>query len=350
VTARARHAGLADPRGVRLAALAAATLGWACASTPAPRATAPVAEAVEAPVRATCGDHDPEALAVFPDANLQLAVRRAIGLAQTQDLTCGALLTLRSLHAPDARIQDLAGIAALVHLEELYIYGNNSITDVAPLVGLTTLRDLNLARNRIEDIGPLAELTGLTSLSLYGNPIRDISPLAALTGLTRLQVDHAAALTDLSALSGLHRLTRLELSGNEIVDLGPLAGLTALTRLSLEDNVRLTDLGPLARLTQLETLVLSGTGVRDLAPLGALERLRTLVLVGTPVQDLGALIGLGQLAQLDLSDNPALTDIQPLLFNPELGRGDAVRLDRTGVACEDVAALRVKGVSVLSSC
>jgi internalin A len=300
--------------------------------------------------RDACAGGTPDALASFPDANLERAVRSALEVGADQPLTCEAVARLTSLHAPDARIEDLTGIEALAGLEELYIYGNNAVSDVTPLTGLAALRDLNLARNEIEDIGPLAGLVTLASLSLTGNPIRDIAPLAALTGLQRLQVEHTAEVTDLAALSGLVGLDRLELAGNQIVDVTPLAGLTQLRFLSLQDNAELMDIGPLLRLSRLETLSLAGTSVTDLSPLAHMPHLATLILEGTPVRDLGALIGLTHLSRVNLRGNRSLTDIQPLLFNTSLGRGDAVRLERTGVSCEDVAALRMKGVSVLAAC
>jgi Leucine-rich repeat (LRR) protein len=335
-------------RGGSLAAAAIAPLA-ACASSPAPPPAEPVV-VIPAVAEAPCATGDPDAPLTFPDANLLLAVRRALGLERFEPLTCGAARELRSLHAPDARIRDLTGIEVLVALEELYIYGNNDVTDIRPLVGLSSLRDLSLARTEIEDISPLAELSSLTSLSLYGNPIHDIRPLAALTRLTRLQVEHAAGVSDLSALSGLRSLTRLELSGNGIVDLTPLAGLAALTWLSLEENPQLSDISPLRHLGRLEILSLGGTAVVDLGPLAALSRLGTLALHGTAIVDLGPLIGLAHLSRLDLRDNRQLVDIQSLLFNTHLGRADAVRLERTGVRCEDVASLRSKGVSVLARC
>jgi hypothetical protein len=56
------------------------------------------------------------------------------------------------------------------------------------------------------------------------------------------------------------------------------------------------------------------------------------------------------LTRLELSDNPNLTDIQPLLDNTGLGAGDRVYLLSTSVSCTDVAALRAKGVTVGSDC
>jgi Leucine-rich repeat (LRR) protein len=330
---------------------AAAVMLTAACTQRTSRPAAPSVDAATpmAPAHA-CARGGAEAVASFPDPNLERSVRRALGAGPDEPLTCAAVAGLTSLHAPDARIADLTGIEALAGLQELYIYGNNSIRDVTPLTRLTALRDLNLARNEIEDITPLAELGALTSLSLTGNPLRDIMPLASLTGLTRLQVEHAAGVTDLGALSGLAGLTRLELAGNRIVDLTPLAGLTQLTWLSLEGNAELHDVAPIGHLSRLETLSLAGTAVTDLSPLAHMPHLSTLILEGTPVRDLGALIGLTHLSRIDLRGNRGLTDIQPLLFNTSLGRGAAVRLERTGVSCEDVAALRMKGVSVLAGC
>ena len=331
-------------------AIVAALLVAACAPG-TPRPAEPVGGSVVSDARSDeCVAGSADGVASFADANLERSVRRALEAGPDEPLTCQAVARLTILHAPDAHIEELTGIEALTGLHELYIYGNNSIRDLTPLTGLTELRDLNLARNEIEDIGPLAELPGLTSLSLTGNPIRDITPLAALTGLTRLQVEHTAGVADLDALSGLVSLTRLELAGNGIVDVAPLAGLTRLTWLSLQDNAGVDDIGPLRHLSRLETLSLAGTSVTDLASLTHMPHLSTLILAGTPVRDLGALIGLTQLARLDLRGNRDLADIQPLLFNTSLGPGDAVRLERTGVRCEDVVALRMKGVGVLAGC
>ena len=53
---------------------------------------------------------------------------------------------------------------------------------------------------------------------------------------------------------------------------------------------------------------------------------------------------------LTLTNNPDLTDIQPLLDNTGLGAGDEVLLAGTNVSCLDVALLEAKGVTVASGC
>ena len=74
--------------------------------------------------------------------------------------------------------------------------------------------------------------------------------------------------------------------------------------------------------------------------------LTTLNLRRNAITDISALGGLKGLTELDLEDNPTLTDIQPLLDNTGLGAGDRVGLSYTSVSCAELAALAAKGVTV----
>ena len=56
------------------------------------------------------------------------------------------------------------------------------------------------------------------------------------------------------------------------------------------------------------------------------------------------------LTTLHLHDNRELSDIQPLLDNPGVGRDDEVKLERTSVSCEDIEMLREKRATVTSNC
>jgi hypothetical protein len=84
--------------------------------------------------------------------------------------------------------------------------------------------------------------------------------------------------------------------------------------------------------------------------LSGLASVLTLSLYGNDITDLTALGALPRLATLDLSDNFALSDIQPLVDNSALGDGDTVGLRGTAVDCPSVAALRAKGVIVDYGC
>jgi internalin A len=286
----------------------------------------------------------------FADTRLEGAVRATLGVAPDVALTCDLLARVTRLHAPDAGIEDLSGIENLVRLGELHIYGYNAIRDVTPLGFLTELSDLNLARNRIEDVTPLAAVRTLTSLDLYANPVLDVAPLGELVGLVRLRVGSGARLENVEALARLSVLSRLELLDNAVADVHAIAALGQLTRLDLQGNPHLSDLAPLATLSNLEVLELGRTAVSDISALGGLTRLTALGLSGTRIQDLGPLIGLLGLTRLDLRGDILVSDVQPLLFHPAFGAGDAVRLEGSGVSCADVAALQAKEVVVFSDC
>ena len=107
-----------------------------------------------------------------------------------------------------------------------------------------------------------------------------------------------------------------------------IQNLTSVTDLSLADNRFITNISTLSGLTSLTTLRLSFNSITDISALSGLTGLTTIL----------------------LSDNPNLTDIQPLLDNSGLGAGVLVDLRSTSVSCADVAALQAKGVNVTSDC
>ncbi len=145
-------------------------------------------------------------------------------------------------------------------------------------------------------------------------------------------------------------LTRLDASEAEIESLVGIQNLTSLTYLNLWDN-SISDISALGGLTSLTSLGLRVNSISDISALSGLTSLWTLYLGVNSITDIGALSGLTSLTRyLDLSSNPGLSNIQPLLDNTGLGPGDTVRLTGTNVSCADVTALRAKGVTVISDC
>jgi len=252
-----------------------------------------------------CSDNPVTAVASFEDSNFEAAIRGALSIGVQDDLTCGLLEGLSYVSGRGDGIVSLVGAQNLVGLYSADLQ-ENSIAELTALGGLTGLGSLNLYSNSITDVGALSGLTDLVVLVLWDNPLTDLSPL-----------------------SGLVNLEFLELWGNPtpITDISALSTLTGLTRLFLEDNA-ITDISALAGLVELDEL--------DLA--------------GNDITDLGALSGLPLLSRLYLEGNTSLSDIQPLLDNPDLGANDGVDLRSTSVSCTDVAALEAKGVNVSSDC
>ena len=172
---------------------------------------------------------------IFPDANLEAAVREALGLPEG-DITPQDLQGLTELVAPERGIEDLTGLEGL----SLDV---NQISDLASLSGLTNLFDLYLFGNQVSDLTPLSSLTNLGFLVLDGNQISDVTPLSGLTNLGWLLLS-SNKISDLIPLSGLTNLGALVLGRNQISYLTPLSGLTNLWLLWLSDN-QVSDLQPL---------------------------------------------------------------------------------------------------------
>ena len=115
---------------------------------------------------------------------------------------------------------------------------------------LTRLLDLFLGENSITDVGALSGLTSLRSLAINSNSITDISALSGLTSLEQLSIGTnfpptPGPLNDISALSGLTGLQDLWLQGNSITDISALSGLTSLRMIDLSRNANLTNIQPL---------------------------------------------------------------------------------------------------------
>jgi Leucine-rich repeat (LRR) protein len=228
-------------------------------------------------------DGDP--LVIFPDPNLEAAIREAINKptgdiyqSDLEELTefsaeirhivnltgLGHCTSLTSLDLRHNRISDISPLANLTSLVELYI-ADNQISDVSPLAGLTSLTVLNLVANQISDISPAANLTNLIELNLCNNNISDISSLASLTNLIELNLA-ANQIRDISPLDNLTNLTVLRLDFNWISDIYPLASLTSLAELTLLEN-SISDISPLASITSLTSLSLGSNNISDIKPL-----------------------------------------------------------------------------------
>ena len=263
---------------------------------------------------------------VLAQAGADLEQRLAGFCAHAKDvgLTRLDLSQLRSL-------SDLAPLAGLSDLIELQLSGTG-VTQITPLSGLHRLQVLRLpftgvasitalaacrglkildaGHTLLSDVTPLATLVALTDLNLESTKVAGIAPLATLTDLRVLQLSFCKVV-DLSPLGSLRRLQELRISGLRVDDLAALAELSELKTL-LAMFCPVIDLRPLAGLAMLEKLYLTGSRVEDLTPCAKLHALASLHLDQTPVTDLSALAGLPHLRTLSLAYTE-VTDLTPLL-------------------------------------
>ena len=204
---------------------------------------------------------DVNTLVHIPDVNLKTKIVETLNIPKNAELNAGDLLALTSLDAQNANIQDLTGIEYAHNLRSLnlstaYIQGKgyvngNTVSDLSPLIGLTTLTYLYLSNTKLIDLSALSALTNLNTLHLSGNNISDISALSGLTNLNTLNLD-SNRISDISALSALTNLTWLDLHGNNISDISALSGLANLTALNLNSN-KISDISPLLALNLIGT-------------------------------------------------------------------------------------------------
>lgn len=119
--------------------------------------------------------------AITEDPGLQACIDQALERSKQTDPESITLLA-----CPGAGVRTLAGIEALVNLEQLEL-SDNEVSNLGPLIPLKNLRVLGLRDNRIGDIRALADLPILRFLTLEGNdgiPCRQLDGMAARLGNT----------------------------------------------------------------------------------------------------------------------------------------------------------------------
>ena len=259
----------------------------------------------------------PDAVA-FTDDNLEAAVKKALKIADADPVLPSDIAKLTRLIATRKQITSLTGLEDATALERLDV-GQNAITDLTPLSGLTSsLENLDVANNQIADVEPLRGLTSLERLDLRNNnQITDVEPLMDLTNLRYIYLKGNEGITNLAWLGALENLrvdikvpdvvgipdtnldaavrTALSVTGTlpmseellesletltasnrNIADLSGLEAATALTSLDLENN-DITDVSPLSKLYALETLMLDRNPILDTSVLRELERRGTTI-------------------------------------------------------------------------
>ena len=201
------------------------------------------------------------------------------------------------------------------------------------------------------------EMERVHELTAYG--VAQLSGIEHAVNLWELELLDGR-ISDLDPLSGLLSLVRLNLYDNQISDLTPIANLPLLRDLVLDENPHITDYTALANL-RLESLWLGNNGIQKRIELESLTSLLTLDLSGNPamtdltglpaqlttlylgrnsISDLANLNGVGRLtslATLGLYDN-RISDVTLLLPLKSLRRLD---LEENGI----VDLNRIKGLA-----
>eukprot|EP00416_Gambierdiscus_australes_P040623 CAMPEP_0171099748 /NCGR_PEP_ID=MMETSP0766_2-20121228/52474_1 /TAXON_ID=439317 /ORGANISM="Gambierdiscus australes, Strain CAWD 149" /LENGTH=325 /DNA_ID=CAMNT_0011559451 /DNA_START=45 /DNA_END=1022 /DNA_ORIENTATION=+ len=230
-------------------------------------------------------------------------------LGKTVDCTGFAY---RSASCISKKIGSIKAIQNYQHLRSID-FSQNSIKDIAPLVGLKSIVRLNLADNSISSLKGWEVDDGepfpyLVQLNLSGNVLSALPPLPMkflktvnlarneiascqdFPGHEQLEVmdlseQRSNKMTSLGGVGSMPLLKKLDVSSNDLEDINGLADLPALEELSLGGNKFKELQGPWQDFPEIKSLDVSKCqleAVKELEPLRNLPKLRTLQVHGNP--------------------------------------------------------------------
>jgi len=145
----------------------------------------------------------------------------------------------------------------VVFLSAMY----NEISNLEPLEGNKTLRELYLQNNKIWDLTPL-KFSCLVQISLRNNRIDDVAPLSFIQTLTAIDVS-SNRVQDVSLLAKLRNLKFLDVSNNLIDDISSISQTPSITSLCVSHNY-ITDVSYLLTSTTILHSSISGNPVVDI--------------------------------------------------------------------------------------
>jgi len=143
-----------------------------------------------------------------------------------------ALSAFANLHVLDLSwndVEDISALGKLTQLETLRLNGNDEIADLAPLTGLTRMKDIMLVNCPVypESAEVFQNMEGLTSFWVEYPLLKDLDVLRFFPALVRLVVKNCGV-RDLSRVQDLYSLREIDVSFNPMDDLTPLLKLPHL--------------------------------------------------------------------------------------------------------------------------
>jgi hypothetical protein len=206
---------------------------------------------------------------LFPDKNLEAAIRAELKKKSEDELKQDDLKNVYFLKAHGKKIANLAGLEKCINLA-LIDLADNAIKDLKPLAGLKNVQSLTLSNNQIADLAALAKLAKLQYLQLEANQIEKLDALKDLKKLSALYLANNK-IKSVAPLAGLERLSSLYLDGNQVTDITPLKKLKWLSSLGLKKN-GISNVAPMSNMTELRYTFLEGNKIADISPLVAMAK------------------------------------------------------------------------------
>ena len=261
--------------------------------------------------------------AIFMDADMEFAIRDALGITRTESLYTNDLWAITEFTVP-AQVWTLEDLSKLTHLESLTIQNlpNGTLQDLSSLSSLQSLnlsgcrfspselrvlenlpnlKKLVLSDCALSTIADLENLTGLTYLDISNNTIRNLEPLMGMAEMQELYLQ-LNAVTSLDVLGSMYNLEKLNISFNSVSSLAPLSQCAKLSWLDASNNT-ISSVNGIANLPLLTSLSLNYNQLTDVSQLGACIQLKELSFTNNTVYDISTLASLSNLENFDFSYN-----------------------------------------------
>ncbi len=149
----------------------------------------------------------------------------------------------------------------LIDLQKLTISNNMLLNNLNPLHVFYKLEELIINNTSISDISPILSLSTLIKLNLSKNPISEVEFISKLFNLEELILENTS-IEDLEPISDLNNLIILNIAGTKIKSLKYLEKLAALEKLYI-NNTRVRNLKPLNQLKKLNYLQCYNTSLKS---------------------------------------------------------------------------------------
>lgn len=182
----------------------------------------------------------------------------------------GLLAGLKTVSLAETNITDLTPIRNLTALENLNL-SETKVEDLTPLKYSTNLKDLDISNTLVADISVLEKMTQLDTLNVSNTKVYDFAVLSFLERLTLFNASNTQ-MTYLAPIEKLLALKSVDISKTLVQDLSPLKNLTALEALSI-DSTRISSIAALSSLQSLKVLEANYTRINSLEPLKDLKNL-----------------------------------------------------------------------------
>lgn len=223
-----------------------------------------------------------------------------------------------------SEIKTLMPLRNLKHLEKVELPNSNiNSEEVAYLVKLPSLQELDLSSNHVTDLSFFPFVRPLTHLTLNNEApdyIKNITPLAFTNGSTQYLSLQSNKIGSIAALQRFNSLKNVNLRDNRISNISALAGKSMLNYIDISVNM-VTSIEPLKDSTDLQTLIANRNRLSDMSVINYFPRISQVKLSNNYISDVSPLANKIFLKDITLDYNnvkdvSSLYDIMIYTRNP----------------------------------